>query len=149
MKSEHNDLISELAAAMKWPEFLKQGACVGTPDPRLFDDEDHKKTSVAKKICSKCPVQEQCAQWGIENEDSGIWGGMDGKDRAKARRGKRKFVSMEKRRENLEWLQDIWSDKPAADLAIKYGKTERTIYRWRDKERKRVHNLGWSPFRPS
>ena len=104
MQSEHNELLAELAA-MQWPTFLSEGDCIGK-DPTLFDDEDHKKSVMAKRICDKCPVKAQCAQWGIDNEDAGIWGGLDDKDRAKARRGKRKFVTMEKRRENLEWLQD-------------------------------------------
>lgn len=136
MQSEQSELLAEIAA-MKWPTFLSDGDCVGT-DPTLFDDEDHKKSIVAKKICSDCLVQKQCATWGIENEDAGIWGGLDSKDRAKARRGQRKFVTLEKRWENLEWRQDMLSEKSKAELALKYGKTERTIYRWRNKARKRA-----------
>ena len=136
MQSELSELLAEIAA-IKWPTFLSDGDCVGT-DPTLFDDEDYRKTIAAKKICSECPVLKQCAAWGIENEDAGIWGGLDDKDRAKARRGKRKFVSLEKRWENLEWRQDMLSEKSASELAVKYGKTERTIYRWRNKIQKRA-----------
>ena len=146
MQSDPKDFLAEFAEAMKWPTFLSDGKCVGA-DPTLFDDEDAQKTIVAKQICAGCPVKKQCAQWGIENEDSGIWGGLDDKDRRKARRGKGKFTTLEKRREDLNWLLDMLGDKPVAELAAKYGKTERTIYRWRNRERKRVERLGYSPFR--
>ena len=137
------NVISELVGALEWPKFLLDGDCTGM-DPTIFDDEDRKKTVRAKKVCNGCPVQMLCADWAIANEPSGVWGGLDSKDLAKARRGKRKFVTLEKRREDLEWVQDMCSDKPAYDLAIKYEKTERTIYRWREKERKRARKLGWA-----
>ena len=145
MQSDPKDFLAELAEAIRWPVFLSEGACVGVSDPTLFDDEDAQKTIEAKKICKGCPVQTDCADWGIKNEDSGIWGGMDAKDRQK-RRGKAKFITVEKRREDLNWLRDMLEDKPVAELAAKYGKTERTIYRWRNRERKRIERLGYSPF---
>lgn len=140
MNVEQNK-ISELVGALEWPKFLLDGDCTGM-DPTMFDDEDRKKTVQAKKICRECPVQALCADWAIANEPSGVWGGLDSKDLAKARRGKRKFITLEKRRENIEWVQDMCSDRPAHDLAKKYDKTERTIYRWREKERKRAMKLG-------
>jgi len=133
--------ISELVGALEWPKFLLDGDCTDM-DPTMFDDEDRKKTVLAKKVCHDCPVQMLCADWAIANEPSGVWGGLDSKDLAKARRGKRKFVTLEKRREDYEWVEDMLSDKPAQDLAVKYDKTERTIYRWREKERKRARRIG-------
>lgn len=122
---------------------MQDGDCVGE-DSRIFDDEDPGLTFKAKRICSDCPVQQQCAAWGIANEPSGVWGGLDTKDLQKARKGRRKFVPMEKRHEDLDWISDMWSDKPASELARKYGKTERTIYRWRSQERKRMLKLAWA-----
>ena len=124
--------IAELVGALDWPEFFLDGACAGM-DPTLFDDEDRRKSNQAKRICQGCPVQTDCAQWGISNEYSGIWGGLDAKDRARARRGKGKFITMEKRREDVKWLQDMYSNKTAEELARKYGTSVRTIYRWRKK----------------
>lgn len=138
------EILADLAASIKWPTFLSNGACVGSTDPTLFDDEDPTKTVIAKAICRQCPVKQQCAEWGIANEPSGVWGGMDEADRVKARRGKRKFISIEKRREDLEWLGDMLSEKSATELAEKYGKTERTIYRWRKRLQKKSDISGVS-----
>ena len=134
MNDEFNDDINNLIAAFKaiqLPEFMGEGACVGE-DPVLFDDEDEGLTFKAKRICQGCPVRIECAQWGIANEPAGVWGGLSTKELEKARKGRGKFVPLERRREDLEWLEDLQSNKSAKELAIKYGKSERTIYRWRN-----------------
>jgi hypothetical protein len=40
----------------------------------------------AKSICGKCPHQTECAEWGIYNEQHGIWGGLTVRARASIRR---------------------------------------------------------------
>ncbi len=121
--------LDSLYAALRTPDFLAQGACV-RQDATLWDDDDRAKSAVAKAICGTCPVQRSCAEWAQANEIAGIWGGIDTATRNKGRRGK--FTTMEQRRENAEWLSDVLSKKPAIELAAKYGRTERTIYRWRE-----------------
>jgi hypothetical protein len=36
----------------------------------------------AKSICRTCPHKAECAEWGINNERYGIWGGLTQKDRS-------------------------------------------------------------------
>lgn len=40
----------------------------------------------AQAVCRSCPVMEQCAQWALDNHESGIWGGMTDQDRTNWRR---------------------------------------------------------------
>lgn len=35
----------------------------------------------AKALCHRCPSEDQCLSWAIENSESGIWGGMTEKER--------------------------------------------------------------------
>ena len=34
-------------------------------------------TKAAKLICASCEHQSECAEWGINNERYGIWGGLN------------------------------------------------------------------------
>lgn len=43
--------------------------------------------SMARKICEKCVHKIECAQWGIENETHGVWGGLSPNERNKIRKG--------------------------------------------------------------
>lgn len=53
-----------------------QGLCAQT-DPELFYPEQGDNAEKAKSICRSCPVQLQCAQYAIDNnEEFGIWGGL-------------------------------------------------------------------------
>lgn len=36
---------------------------------------------MAKSICRQCSHQIECAEWGIQNEDFGVWGGLGELDR--------------------------------------------------------------------
>ena len=47
--------------------------------------KDH-DVSVAKRICGNCRHRIECAEWGIQKERFGIWGGLTGYDRVKIRR---------------------------------------------------------------
>ena len=46
---------------------------------------------IGKSICSKCEHIIDCAEWGIHNEDYGLWGGLTPEDRKNIRR-KRKIT---------------------------------------------------------
>jgi len=54
-----------------------EGACVNKPVDLFFDYyEDYPE--VAKRVdtmCAECPVREQCLEYGIENDESGVWAG--------------------------------------------------------------------------
>ena len=125
-----DEFLASLAQALVTPAWMADGDCV-TEDPRWWDDEASETDKArAIAICAECPVREMCAAWAAKNEVGGVWGGVDQAERDRKRRG-RKFVTMEDRRADLDWRTDVASCKPAADLATKWGVSERTIYRWR------------------
>lgn len=37
--------------------------------------------SEAKKLCAMCVHRADCAEWGIDNETHGVWGGLDPEER--------------------------------------------------------------------
>lgn len=42
--------------------------------------------AMAKRICLSCPHKTECAEWGINNEIYGIWGGLVETDRRRVRK---------------------------------------------------------------
>lgn len=60
-------------------------ACRGM-DPAIFFPAGNEPLGEALAVCRRCPVQAQCAEWGIGHELTGIWGGMSERQRARARR---------------------------------------------------------------
>lgn len=64
------------------------------------DDRDDKKAGMseidynaAKRICNSCVHQTECAEWGIQHEVHGVWGGLTPQDREKIRRNRKMIVS--------------------------------------------------------
>jgi len=41
---------------------------------------------MAKSICHTCPHKAECAEWGINKEQFGIWGGLTQADRVPIRK---------------------------------------------------------------
>ena len=61
-------------------------------DPEVFFPEPGHRTSEAKKVCARCEVRAECAEYALGNPDltqSGVWGGLDERDRAAIRRQQR------------------------------------------------------------
>lgn len=46
----------------------------------------------AKSICNSCPHKTECAEWGLEHELWGMWGGLTPKERVYIRRRKNLFI---------------------------------------------------------
>lgn len=45
-------------------------------------EKDKAAEEKAKRVCARCPVQEECLSWAIENgEQWGIWGGKTPEER--------------------------------------------------------------------
>lgn len=76
--------------------WVEHAACKGM-DTNLFFPErgDVKTLQLAKRICSNCPVQDKCYQYG-KYEKVGVWGGASTLQRQKDR-GMRKNHNMNKR----------------------------------------------------
>jgi len=58
--------------------------------PRDRDDPDAGRlvdtTREAKRICQTCPHMAECAEWAIQREPHGVWGGTSPRERQNLRR---------------------------------------------------------------
>jgi WhiB family redox-sensing transcriptional regulator len=55
-------------------------------EPGYSKFQIERQYDLAKKICSGCIHKIECAEWGIQNEDHGLWGGLTPNERRKLRR---------------------------------------------------------------
>lgn len=72
---------------VKHPPFDTQMLCAEV-DPYIFFPEKNKmdKNVIhAKKICSRCPSQQQCLTYALHYKVIGIWGGKSTSERARLR----------------------------------------------------------------
>ena len=68
-------------------DWQQQAACRGC-DPDIWFPTRGKDVHQAKTICAECPVIGQCRSWAIfYGERQGVWGGLTGNERRRARRG--------------------------------------------------------------
>jgi WhiB family redox-sensing transcriptional regulator len=66
-------------------------------DADIFFPERGASTRKAKAVCRRCPVQEECLEYAVNNgEKFGIWGGLSERER-RAIRKKRGIVIRELR----------------------------------------------------
>jgi WhiB family transcriptional regulator, redox-sensing transcriptional regulator len=73
------------AAARPWTD---QALCAQA-DPDAFFSESIRQASVAKAICSRCPVRQPCLSQALDaREEFGVWGGLDGDERERLVGGK-------------------------------------------------------------
>lgn len=85
--SDLNDLLQQLVVPRPFP--IEQAACRGI-DTRLFFPERGEDTTIAKRICTSCPVRTPCRDWALANgERFGIWGGTSERERRNSRRHQR------------------------------------------------------------
>jgi len=69
----------------RYIEFLRlvhevEPECQHFPDiffPEEWDDHSGQANKMAKEFCGRCPIQQQCLTYAVENNELyGIWGGM-------------------------------------------------------------------------
>jgi len=62
------------------PEWFDQAACRGRETALFFPNEAHAGArdvfAAARLICARCPVTEPCAELGMAEPESGMWGGI-------------------------------------------------------------------------
>lgn len=71
---------------------LEDAACQDEPDHLFFPPKYNSKGIVerAKKICGECPVQLECLEIALQNNEKyGIWGGKTSNERRRIRRSRR------------------------------------------------------------
>lgn len=59
-----------------------------TNDPDLWFPESGGEVRAAVNLCKVCPIQLQCAEYGIKWEYYGVWGGLTSSQRIELRRGR-------------------------------------------------------------
>jgi WhiB family transcriptional regulator, redox-sensing transcriptional regulator len=75
------------ALGIEPPPWTVDALCAET-DPESFFPEKGGSTREAKDICTRCPVQVECLDYALgNNEGYGIWGGVSERDRRKLMRG--------------------------------------------------------------
>ncbi len=69
-----------------WHQALCKGTDVTLFYPEAVDLAICPEESQAKALCGRCPVENECLAFAIENaEQYGIWGGMNHAERRRAR----------------------------------------------------------------
>lgn len=98
-KNQFNLWVELMQAVDECPEIVP---CTNFPDLFFPDSsQGHALTDIrqAQKMCAKCPIQLQCAVYGLEaSEENGVWGGLTFYDRKKL---KKRYGSISKASEAL------------------------------------------------
>lgn len=76
---------------MREPREYEAPLCAEVGGDLWHSDNEIGKTNrydnaLAKSICQNCRHREECAEWGIQNEKYGVWGGLTVLERKKIRR---------------------------------------------------------------
>lgn len=111
------------------PIFEDKPACVDE-DPEVFFDDT--LTGLARAVCGRCPVREQCLAWALRHgEREGVWGGLTPRQRA-ARPDYKvpppALTADEKRQAIRYYTRRGWT---AERIAERLGLSSRTVVRWR------------------
>lgn len=67
-------------------DWMQAGAC-RHEDPALFFG-GVAELNQARRICSRCPVQRQCADYALAHEEHGTWAGMSERERDRLRKSR-------------------------------------------------------------
>ena len=56
----------------------------------FFPDRGGKSGRIAKRICDRCPVKQECLQWSLDHDvHYGVWGGLSETQRRQLREQKK------------------------------------------------------------
>lgn len=105
-------------------------ACLPIEDPDLFFSDEPDDIAFAKAVCQQCPLIQQCGDYGMKNENHGVWGGLSPADRYELRGNKEVFESTDIDRLLQEKFFIL--EQPAQVVAARYEVDTRTIVRWRN-----------------
>jgi WhiB family redox-sensing transcriptional regulator len=86
------------------PAWLDQANCQGTDTNEFYPDKGGDST-IARKICQRCPVRLKCLQAALDRrEKHGIWGGLSEHQRTSLLRRRNKQREREARQAYLAQL---------------------------------------------
>ena len=112
----------------KSPVFGLEANCK-SKDTNLFFSEDSSDILAAKAICVDCPILSECARWGVQFAEYGVFGGLSEKERFLIRGGK-PIISLLEIEHILQESVFILNSS-AAEVALRFGVDKRTVVRWR------------------
>ena len=70
----------------KPPKWMAEALCAQV-DTDVFFPEQGASVQMAKQVCRRCNVQQECLDYAVEHKIiHGVWGGMADRDRRKIRR---------------------------------------------------------------
>lgn len=76
-----------VAALAIVPQAWTADALCAQTDPDEFFPEKGGSTRHAKAICARCPVQAECVDYALDNDERfGIWGGLSERERRRINR---------------------------------------------------------------
>lgn len=75
--------------------WMDQGLCKGYTNVFFPARGQNQKVSLAKKICERCPVKQQCLDFALDNQEMhGVWGGTSERTRRVMRRNIRNGIKV-------------------------------------------------------
>jgi WhiB family redox-sensing transcriptional regulator len=77
-------------------EWMADGNCAHE-SPATFFPSDGVGVEIARRICTTCPVREQCLEYALTNRiDNGVWGGLSERERRRVLK-RRRMASLTQR----------------------------------------------------
>ena len=87
-KYTYMQLLSEWALVDKGQDWKDEAACRGLSSEMFFPGDNNHYNPEAVTYCRRCPVQERCLMFAINNQIAyGIWGGMTPPERHRHKKG--------------------------------------------------------------
>lgn len=81
-----SELTTKLALDADDRVWVLEAKCLDA-DPEAFFPEKGGSTREAKRICSACPVRNECLEHALTNDERfGIWGGLSERERRRMKR---------------------------------------------------------------
>ncbi len=75
------------------PAWQEQALCAQVGGEAFFPEQGN-PAGPAKRICARCPVQVECLEYALDNnEPYGVWGGMTPEERKRAAAQRRKAAA--------------------------------------------------------
>lgn len=78
------------AGAARSLTLIAEHAACSTSDTEAFFPDANQPSSMARRVCSSCPVRTACFGVGLALDAEGIWGGADQETRRTVARQQRK-----------------------------------------------------------
>ena len=77
----------DLSSGYPFPEraWMKRAACLEHPDLDWFSRSERMKHA-CRAICDECVVRSECLTFAIDNDELGMWAGLDQRERRRVKR---------------------------------------------------------------